>query len=70
MKLVDEKTGKKLEVGQKVTCFRGEEYTLTDAREPHKPSSTGRVYVRKEGAKYGREFFPSVIGAKWVSDDD
>jgi hypothetical protein len=38
----------------------GETGVLEDWRPPHKPSSTGKVYVNIKGCQ--REFYPSVIG--------
>jgi hypothetical protein len=56
---------KKVEVGQEVTSFRGEKYILTGWKEPHKPSSTGRVYLKlKDGSTF--EFYPEVINAKFI----
>ena len=51
--------GEPAKVGQEVTMHNGEVGILEGWREPHKPSSTGRVYVN------GREYFPSVIGGKF-----
>jgi hypothetical protein len=66
-KLINEKTGQEIKTGDNVTCFRGTEYKLVSFTEPHKPSSTGRVYVEPvSGEGMRREFFPSVIGAKIV----
>lgn len=66
-KLVNEETGAEIQIGDKVVCFRGEEYILQSFREPHKPSSTGRVYVKPaNGEGMSREFFPSVVGAKII----
>lgn len=56
-------TGEPVRVGDKAKTFRGKRVTVTGMREPHKPSSTGRVYV-KEGA-HEAQYFPSVIGASW-----
>ena len=36
-------------------------HLIEGGRAPHKPGSTGRVWV-----KGGGEYFPSVVGAKWV----
>lgn len=48
--------------GEQVQTFDGEEYTLTGWCEPHKPSSTGRVYLTDaDGGEH--EFFPGVINA-------
>jgi hypothetical protein len=48
-------------VGETLTTHRDETYVITGGRPPHKPSSTGRVWV--EG---GGEYFPSVFNIKWV----
>jgi hypothetical protein len=53
--------------GQEVTTFRGEKLTLTGWREPHKPSSTGRVFVT---GNYVGEFFPSVIGGEFREENE
>jgi hypothetical protein len=66
-KLINEETGLEIQVGDKVTSSGGDEYILQSFKEPHKPSSTGRVYVKPaNGEGMSREFFPSVIGAKIV----
>jgi hypothetical protein len=66
MKLIKETTGQELKIGDTVKTFDGEEAVLKGFREPHKPSSTGRVYVRLSERSFDEEFFPSVIGAKFV----
>jgi hypothetical protein len=38
---------------------------------PHKPSSTGKVYVRKgRDSKAVRSFYPVVFGCRWVQVDN
>ena len=64
--LIDEATGMFLQIGDTVTNFRGDAYTLTGWYAPHKPSSTGRVHV-VDADGHTAEFFPSVIGAKIVN---
>jgi hypothetical protein len=57
-------------VGDVVDSFRGETYIVVGGASPHKVGSTGRVYVRIKGDYEDRgsmEFFPSVIGARWVN---
>ena len=39
-------------------------YTVISGTPPHKVNSTGRVYV--DTGAHRCEFYPSVIGAKWV----
>ena len=53
--------GKEATVGMEVTSFRGEKAKLISWTEPHKTSSSGRVYVELENGSIS-EFFPSVIG--------
>jgi hypothetical protein len=65
MKLIDEITGVEIKTGMTRETFRGEKVIVTGAKPPHKPGSTGRVYVRYALDLYTAEFFPSVIGAKW-----
>lgn len=65
-KLINTTTGQELTIGQEVTCFRGEKYTLVGFRAPKHEASTGRVIVKKEGSKWSDEFFPSVINAEIV----
>jgi hypothetical protein len=70
MKLVD-KRGCKVAVGTIVRSFRGEVATVHGITRPHKPASTGRVYVRfsdDEGTM--GEYFPSVFGLTWVDRED
>lgn len=65
-KLINEKTGEEILMNTEVADFRGDPLTVVGFAAPHKPSSTGRVYVTKNGMS--REFFPSVIGAKIVEE--
>jgi hypothetical protein len=71
MKLIYETTGKPVEIGDAVN-IRGESCPLIVAhiQEPHKPASTGRVYVTATGGGGWREYFPSVIGARWIGRTD
>jgi|TARA_R110001599_G_scaffold41104_1_gene124583 hypothetical protein len=36
---------------------------------PHKPSSTGRVWVATSGGEWNREFFPTVFNLEWMEMD-
>jgi len=65
MKLVHEKTAEVINIGDKVTTFRGEKGTLMSVQEPRHSGSTGRVGVKLKGTKYLSLFYPSVIDAKW-----
>jgi hypothetical protein len=64
--LVDMKTGNPVCVGDEVVDFRGEKWRVQAGAPPHKPASTGRIYVSSETYEYTSEFFPSVCDLKWV----
>lgn len=69
MRLVYEKTGIEVKIGDKVKLSRGENVTVTRIVRPHKPESTGRVAVRyKSGHK--QEYFPVVVSAHWIERED
>ena len=59
-KLVHQKSGEEVMTGETITSFRDEEYTLIDGSPPHKPSSTGKVYVSG-----GWAYYPSVFDLEW-----
>ena len=57
-----------------VTSSTGERWVVEGGAPPHKPSSTGRVWVRvwvrlPSPRSLSREFFPSVFGMEWREDD-
>jgi len=68
VKLVREKDGAEVKVGDELATFRGEACKLVAVQEPHKPGSTGRIYVEfgTGGRSWG--YFPSVCGLKWVKE--
>ena len=70
MKLIYTNTGAPAKLGDIVETFRGERAVLLGIQEPHKPASTGRVYIQLADSRASREFFPSVIGAEWIERGD
>lgn len=62
--LVDIYTGWPLQVGEFRKSHSGEIYEVTGGRPPQHPGSTGRIWVR------GAEYFPGVLDAKWVREDE
>lgn len=70
MKLVYVDTGKPVQVGDVVTLRDGEKATVSYFREPHKPASEGKVTVSHGENDMGREFYVSVIGARWIERED
>lgn len=74
MRLVYEATGEEVKVGDKVTTAGGEEVTVAHFAKPHKSSSSGKVtveYKAESDSRFAfREFYVSVIGAKWIERED
>jgi len=51
-----------------VVHVRNQAYYVEGMVEPHKPSSTGRVWcTTKLGSGRIIEWFPSVVGAHWIT---
>lgn len=70
MRLVYKKTQLPMNIGDKVLLPPfAEQATVTYFREPHKPSSEGKMSVRY-GSGGEREFYVSVIGAEWIERED
>ena len=63
-KLLDAKTGTELKFGDKRTC-RGEAVTITGFQPPHKPESSGRVFVNFVSDGVPGHYYPSVIDARY-----
>ena len=70
MRLVYKANGKEVKVGDMVTTSRGEKCEVTYFRQPHSPSSEGKISVRFEGNSFDREYYVSVIGAEWIERED
>lgn len=69
MRLVYEKTGQPVQVGDPVTLRDGE-FIVGGITEPHKPSSTGRVRIDTDAGEFFAEYFPGVIDAHWIERED
>lgn len=70
MRLVYKATGEEVKVGDVVTMRDGEKCEVTYFREPHKPSSEGKVLVKFENRNCNMEYYVSVIGAEWIERED
>lgn len=64
-KLIDLGSGEPVPVGEILRSAVGDEYVFTGGRPPHKPSSTGRVYVKEVEVGREQEYFPSVFNCEW-----
>jgi len=72
MRLVYEKTGAEVKVGDTIKVERRDqtvELRVDYFAEPHKPSSSGKVTVM-ESTGGTSEYFVGVIGAKWIERED
>lgn len=67
--LVHDNTLKPVEVGETLTSFRGHEYTITGAKAPDSPASTGRIYADQTTKLVSVEFFPNVFDCRWVTSE-
>lgn len=70
MRLVYEATQRDVACGHKVR-ISGVWHVIAFFRAPHKPSSQGKVSVYPYGhPDQSREFYVSVIGARWIERED
>jgi hypothetical protein len=68
--LVHNEHGTNISVGDTVPTFRGEMVEIKGWRVGSHPGSTGRVLVSSPQNGWEQEFFPSVVEAHIISDDD
>jgi len=66
--LVDNITGEPVALDTQRETLRGERVTLLSWQPPHKPGSTGRVYV-EDANGVRSQFYPSVVNTKLVLKD-
>lgn len=67
-RLIDEQTGRPINVGDVRYTFRGERCVVAGWRAPTHAGSSGRVYCTLfDGTAAEQEWFPGVIGARVVS---
>lgn len=75
MRLVSELTGKEVKAGD-VVLVDGEAWIIQFAPKPHKPESSGRVYLvapdheERTTPNATRSYYVSVIGAEWIERED
>ncbi len=73
MKLIHEKNGAVAKIGDVVFTARGEKGYIREMPKPHKPSSSGYVYVGhtiKEKLFDGQQSYVGVWGLKWIERED
>lgn len=65
--LIHKETGEAVQAKELVRGRHNEAWVVEGGTPPHKPSSTGRVWVRAlDDTTWNREFFPQVFNMKWV----
>ena len=70
MSVVYTKTGVEVKLGD-VVQLDGVDHLVTYFTEPHKPSSSGKVWIRwGEQTGLGHEYYVNVIGAEWIERED
>jgi hypothetical protein len=70
MQLIDSKTRKPLVKGQRIRTNRGRPMFLEDWKEPHKPESSGFVFVSETRGGGTEMYYASVIGAEFYPRPD
>ncbi len=65
-KLINIRTKEEIKIGDRVQTGKGQFATLLSFTPPHKPASTGRVYIEEEENGWKHEYFPSIFGAKFI----
>jgi hypothetical protein len=69
MLLIYEDTGKEVKKGDIVTLRDGTTATVNSFPKPHKPASSGLVYITTE-TETDTSYYVSVIGAEWIGCED
>lgn len=59
--LVHKATQRPVQHSEPCASFRGDISIITGGEPPHKPSSTGRVFILG-----GNEYYPGVFDLQWV----
>jgi len=70
MRLVYKETGIEVQLGDIVETSKGNKVRVEFFREPHKPSSSGKVSVKFIDQDWSQEFYVQVIGAEWIERED
>lgn len=66
--LVHKETKKPCEIGMELIDFRMNTAILKGGQPPHKPSSTGKVFVSEK--TFDSVYFPSVYNLIWIKEEN
>jgi hypothetical protein len=69
MRLVYKETGKEVKRGDVVVLRDGTSAIVNSFPKPHKPASSGLVYITTEG-EIDSSYYVAVIGAEWIERED
>ena len=67
MNLIHSKSKETVKIGETITSFRGDKYTVVGMCKPSHISSTGRILVKNEHRE--SEFYPSVFNCEWSQQE-
>ena len=70
MRQISTATGQEDKDGEEVTTERGTLMKVISFSKPHKPSSSGKVFVEVVNDNWKQEYYVSVIGAEWIERED
>ena len=65
-RLVNVKTGAPVTKGDVATLRDQPGWVISGGRAPHKPGSTGRVWVQDPRTSAEQEYFPGVVDTQWM----
>jgi hypothetical protein len=63
-KLISEKTGDEIKIGDSLTTVRGERVTLVGTMPPHKPEASGKVVCEDQNRR-DSVWYCAVVGARF-----
>lgn len=69
MKLIYKDSKEEVKVGDRRQLDDGI-YTVEAFEQPYKPSSQGKITVKRDDDDFAQTFYVSVIGAEWIDRED
>jgi hypothetical protein len=69
MRLIYTTSGREVTPGDPV-LLHGKCYVIHAAPKPHKPASSGHVYLREFGTDHTTTVYVGVIDAEWIERED
>jgi hypothetical protein len=63
-KLISEKTGEEINVGDEITTISGERVRLVGVQPPHRPGTTGKVFVMNRNRR-DSVYYAAIVGCRF-----